>query len=223
MGNAFGGLGGTNINLLEYLASFVCHQAPERTLTIGSHFLPLCARCTGIYAGFLTGIIFQIITARRVNRIPSLGLSAISAILVFTLIIEGLGEKLQLWGLSNQGRLLVGLFGGSAISVTLFPLFNYFLQKDHTRKAAIALKDYILLLVLISFLFPSHYIPSSFLIFSFISVAGMLAMYLTANMTVAGMIIEWRKREPTLRNVSLMMGLVLALFVGEVVILRMVG
>jgi hypothetical protein len=84
------------------------------------------------------------------------------------------------------------------------------------------LKEYVSLLVLISLLFASHYIPTSFLIFSLGSVAGMLVIYLTANMTVAGMIIEWRKRVPNLRNASVMTGLVLALFLGEILILRMV-
>ena len=44
---------------LEYIGSLVCHQAPYRTIQIGGKFLPLCSRCTGIYLGFLLGILYQ--------------------------------------------------------------------------------------------------------------------------------------------------------------------
>ncbi|MFH1820931.1 MAG: DUF2085 domain-containing protein [Methanobacteriota archaeon] len=40
--------------MLEYTSFLVCHQIPERTLSIGGKLLPLCARCTGIYCGFFS-------------------------------------------------------------------------------------------------------------------------------------------------------------------------
>jgi uncharacterized membrane protein len=33
------------------IGSFVCHQRPERSFHLWAHQMPVCARCTGIYAG----------------------------------------------------------------------------------------------------------------------------------------------------------------------------
>jgi uncharacterized membrane protein len=37
--------------------SFVCHQAAERSFHLMGHPLAVCVRCTGIYLGFLLGVI----------------------------------------------------------------------------------------------------------------------------------------------------------------------
>lgn len=206
-------------SLFKYIGSFVCHQNPERTLMINGELLPLCARCTGIYSGFLAGIIYQIITRRKVNKLPSLGIITISAILILGLIIDGLGESIQLWELSNQGRLLMGLFCGGSISVILFPLFNYFLKKDSAHRI-IESKYYMGLLVLIILIFFFHYTNFSFLFFLIMSSTGLLANYLALNMTFAGMVLGWKKREITFANTSLITGFVLVLFVVEVLVLR---
>ncbi|MEJ7618997.1 MAG: DUF2085 domain-containing protein [Pyrinomonadaceae bacterium] len=34
---------------------YVCHQVPERSFQLQGHPLPVCARCLGLYAGFLIG------------------------------------------------------------------------------------------------------------------------------------------------------------------------
>lgn len=208
--------------MFEYAASFVCHQVPERTLTIGDRLLPLCARCTGIYSGFLIGIVFQILMGSRTNRLPPLAINALSAVIVLALIMEGLGQRLSLWELSNQARLALGLLCGSAISITVFPLFNYFLQRHPARSRSIPLQHYLGLLSVIGFFFAFHYVPSSSLIYAFISTAGMLAVYLVVNLTIAGIFLDWKRRMFTLRNSLTITGVVFALFLGETVILRIV-
>jgi uncharacterized membrane protein len=38
--------------------SYVCHQLPERSFFIAEHQFAVCARCTGLYAGFAVAVLF---------------------------------------------------------------------------------------------------------------------------------------------------------------------
>ncbi|MBW2172275.1 MAG: DUF2085 domain-containing protein [Deltaproteobacteria bacterium] len=209
--------------MLEFIASLVCHQVPERTLTIGGGLLPLCARCTGIYSGFLIGVVFQIIVDKKVNRLPSIWITTVSIVLILALTSEVLGEKLRLWELPNEGRLLTGLFCGSALSVISFPLLNYFLQKDGENEASIGSGSYVGLLVFVGLFFGLHYVSSSFFILSSFSVVGILVCYAAINLTIAGMVVNWKMREFNFRRTLVITSLVLTMFIGETVVLRMIG
>jgi uncharacterized membrane protein len=209
--------------MLEFVASFVCHQVPERTMTIGGQLLPLCARCTGIYSGFLIGVVFQAAARKKLNRLPSPWITTVSIVFVLSLITEALGEKLGLWALPSQGRLLLGLFCGSALSLGSFPLFNYFLQRDNRNGSSIGSANYLGLLAFLGLFSCLYCISASFLILSSISFAGIFVCYMAANMTIAGMLVNWRKKASDLRDTLALAGLILTLFIGEAVILGMMG
>ena len=43
--------------MLRWPFKIMCHGIPHRCLTIFDTPMPICARCTGIYAGFLSGLL----------------------------------------------------------------------------------------------------------------------------------------------------------------------
>ena len=46
---------------------YLCHQIPDRSFHLAGHQLGVCARCTGLYAGFAGGVLcFPLV--RRLNR-----------------------------------------------------------------------------------------------------------------------------------------------------------
>jgi uncharacterized membrane protein len=190
---------------------------------VGRHLLPLCARCTGIYGGFLLGFFYHLLF-KKGNReqLALKGVTLLSIFFISALIIEGLGEKIGLWHLSNQARFLIGLFGGGSISSVFLPLFNYFLRKNIAGHTALGFRDYIVLYALLIIFFSLQYFSSAFLLFSFISVSGILAIYFVSNMTLAGMVLNWQRRSRSLKNISLLAGLVLILFAVEILILKVV-
>ena len=50
----------------ERIFAWICHQNPERSLTLAGATLPLCARCFGLYAGFgLAGVMLPESPSRR--------------------------------------------------------------------------------------------------------------------------------------------------------------
>jgi len=110
---------------LEYIGSFFCHQMPERTIQVAGQYLPLCARCTGIYTGFLLGILYQFILRQtKIKELRNPKMLLISAFFIGFLIIDSLGSYLKLRSLSTYPRLMIGLSGGASISLFLYPVFN---------------------------------------------------------------------------------------------------
>src|SRR3972149_1130153 len=79
-----------------------CHRIPERSLHIDGHQLPLCARCTGIYIGLLTGWTF--IIARRRTRAAQLPPRLLKLVLfgfIGIMGIDGLNSTAMLVGLPH--------------------------------------------------------------------------------------------------------------------------
>jgi len=91
-----------------YLAgSLVCHQLPERSFHLGAAQLPVCARCLGIYAGFLACLL---ITFRiRGSRLAIIAGAVPTAV---TVAFEWLG----LWEPSNPARALAGVPLGAVVA-----------------------------------------------------------------------------------------------------------
>jgi uncharacterized membrane protein len=54
---AAGGVDSTLLSLLGRVYSRVCHQIGDRSFHIAGHPLAVCARCFGIYVGYLAGLI----------------------------------------------------------------------------------------------------------------------------------------------------------------------
>lgn len=62
-------LGHTDLASWNYqFFSPICHQVPSRSFAAWGHPLGVCARCAGIYAGFLAGILFLSLTLKRPLR-----------------------------------------------------------------------------------------------------------------------------------------------------------
>jgi len=86
----------------------MCHGIPHRCLTIFGTQMPICARCVGIYAGFLGGLaLFPLFrwASERAMRI---------ALFVATtpLFIDGVTQALRFRESTNQLRLATGLTTG---------------------------------------------------------------------------------------------------------------
>ncbi|MFP4345652.1 MAG: DUF2085 domain-containing protein [Anaerolineales bacterium] len=131
----------------DYIGAAVCHRLPEHSFFVDEHQLPVCQRCTGTFAGALTGILVHwlILRRRRAQRFPRpwvwalVGLSflvwaldGVNSTLATTTGPVSLGE-LTLAALYEPRpwlRLLTGTLMGMSMSIVLVPAFNQTVWRD---------------------------------------------------------------------------------------------
>lgn len=130
---------------LDAIAYAVCHRIAERSFHIGSLALPLCARCSGMYLGAMTGLTFQSILGPKRGKAPHWSIIAVLLAFVVAFGIDGSNSYLYLikqvrpgflpqipniYVPNNTLRLLTGSGMGLGIAVMLFPAFNQSIWKD---------------------------------------------------------------------------------------------
>jgi uncharacterized membrane protein len=130
----------------------VCHRISERSFHIGSIQLPLCARCSGMYLGAVTGLVFQTMISWKRLKIPHWSIIALLVVFVAAFGIDGSNSYLyllkqvspgilpnipNLYVPNNTLRLLTGSGMGMGMGVMLFPAFNQTIWIDGVDKRAI--------------------------------------------------------------------------------------
>ncbi len=83
----------------------VCHQISARSFHIGSFKLPLCARCSGMYLGAMTGLVFQAVVGRRRTKIPHWSILAALGVFLVAFGIDGANSYLYLIKQVSPGAL----------------------------------------------------------------------------------------------------------------------
>jgi uncharacterized membrane protein len=113
----------TNHNLLAFTIyrtfSSVCHQLPERSFFIAGHKFAVCARCTGLYAGFtLAALLYPAVRPLATIVAPPrkwLFLAATPLAIDFGLGFFGIWEN------THSSRLLSGLLLGAVSVLYVMP------------------------------------------------------------------------------------------------------
>lgn len=129
----------------------ICHRITVRSFIAGDYQLPLCARCTGIYLGAMTGLGVILASGRqRANRLPNWRINIVLGLFVIIMGIDGVNSYLTLFpgfeGIyppHNRLRLLTGIFCGLTLINIVYPMFNQSIWDDHgvTTPALYNLKE----------------------------------------------------------------------------------
>ncbi len=104
--------------LARLFFSPVCHQEVARSFSLWSKPLAVCARCTGIYAGFTLAVLAY--PAVRSRRLPPLQLPGLAAFLALT-ALDYAGTVLGIWENTMLSRSLTGLVAGLGLGLFLTP------------------------------------------------------------------------------------------------------
>jgi uncharacterized membrane protein len=115
---------------LDAVGYSVCHQIPEHSFTLFGRHMPLCSRCTGMYLGALTGLVFLLADKRR-SLLPAKKLYIPIGISALLFVVDGVNSFLafdpagfRFYTPQNALRLFSGAALGLAIPLFLVPVFN---------------------------------------------------------------------------------------------------
>ncbi len=216
--------GSTLAARLHLVVQGVCAQA--HFLYVGPLQMPLCARNTGIYAGFLGSLLYLLALGRgRAGRMPRLPLVIVLGLGVIAMAVDGTNSLLldmgnhNLYTPHNILRLITGLLMGTSMAVFLLLLFNLSLRANVRTEQRVlgawyeyagALLADVLLFGLIWTGPPALYYPLA--IFSVLGIVGVL---FTTNVFVVAMVSGFENRLRRLPQLSRPATIALLLTAGE--------
>ena len=91
----------------------VCHQIADRSFSCFGRPLAVCARCTGIYLGFLIGLgLYPLL--RGWGR-PALPAGRVFFLVSAPILLDTAANFLRLWDTPNAGRLVTGILWGTIL------------------------------------------------------------------------------------------------------------
>lgn len=211
----FGGVLLLPMGALAYRLQMVVHGvcAQAHYLTIGPYRMPLCARNTGIYAGFLATVLYLLILGRaRAAKLPPLSIALVLLVAVGAMALDGFNSlALDLGGYNlytprNSLRVITGLGMGMAIATFMLLMLNLSLRYDARHEQRI-IRNWVELIggfvvaaglyVLIFFAPASLYYP-----LAIFSVVGIIGVLFITNLFVIAMISGWEGRVRTLRQIA---------------------
>ena len=111
--------------ILSRIGFAVCHQLPGHTLSFGGRLMPLCARCTGIYAGlFFTVLLLLALGRVRRTQLPPVLAVALGVGFFAAMAADAFSALLGWRETNNALRLATGVLTGIALLTLGLPLAN---------------------------------------------------------------------------------------------------
>ena len=112
--------------------SYVCHQIPERSFFIGEHQFAVCARCTGLYAGFtLATVVYPLVRSLRQIEAPARKWLFIAAA---PLAIDFMLGYVGIWNNTHFSRFATGALLGAVAVLYIMPGLIDLSLRDWGRK-----------------------------------------------------------------------------------------
>lgn len=221
---------------MHWLGMGLCHQLPARSFFGGGHQLPVCARDTGIYLGFVISlaVISALDRGRHRDRMPPAWLLAVGAVLVAVLGWDGVTEYAGLRTTTNVIRLATGLGTGFALALVVVPILNSQLWSRRSSERVLGSPwDGAAWLGALVVSFPVVYFggPAIGIAYPVVAALCILATFTGVNLVVVALVPAFEHKAAHLRDTWRPVAIALAVSIAELaaadalrlVLLRLVG
>ncbi len=125
---------GVPLNALIYsVFAPTCHQLPSRSFHLWGFPLAVCGRCTGIYLGFLAGLLsFPFLRGLGGQDMPR---PRTFVILSLPMAVDALANFFNIWSTGNALRLITGFAWGTILPFYFLAGLNgIFVKNDVEQK-----------------------------------------------------------------------------------------
>lgn len=137
--------GSLTLNAGDYAGAAFCHRITSRSFTIAGRPMPLCARCSGMYIGFMVYFLMTLLAGReRWTAFPKLPIMGLFVLFVAIMGFDGVNSYShffvntpKLYTPNNYLRLFTGLGTGLAIGAFIIPTVGQVLWREQVWRAAI--------------------------------------------------------------------------------------
>ena len=177
-------------NLYNEIGFSVCHQLPSRSIFIDGVKMPVDARMTGMFVGFIITIIFVLFLYSRASSMPPRHIIIIGIVSIAFLAFDGITSYAHLRETNNMIRLSTGFPVGIFMALMLQSAFNDTKTDATEQKVLSSIKHQIWLLAITlvtfgliigRFSFLKHVLPP-------LIIGGVISSFLIVNLTVFNMI-----------------------------------
>ena len=176
--------GASLLDRLRWLDSGICAQIPTHSFYPGGERLPLCARNTGIYLGFIVTLILLYSTGRgRAQQLPPWPMIVMLACGVIALAIDGFNSLALDLGLPhlyqphNLLRLATGLVTGLAMALLALQILNQLFWRGYNQQHSLPTWKSLLV-----------YLPVLILCFFAVASQSIFVLYPLALLSTAGIL-----------------------------------
>lgn len=120
-----GGIWGESVTLTHWTGEMfrgICHQNPERSFIVKGAYMAVNTRCFGIFTGLLAGwMLIPVFVFTTIKNNWALWVLLLAVILQ---IIDYSGNLFQVWENTNMSRFYLGMFLGTAVSLSIGDQFK---------------------------------------------------------------------------------------------------
>ncbi len=111
---------------LHWLGFGLCHQLPARSFFGGGVSVPVCARDTGIYIGFVASFALMALRDRGRHRseLPTVPFLVVGGLFLAAMAWDGVTSYAGWRTTSNDLRLITGLLAGWSLPLVVAPMLN---------------------------------------------------------------------------------------------------
>jgi uncharacterized membrane protein len=206
---------------LHWLGFGLCHQLPERSFFGGGLQVPVCARDTGIYVGFVLSLalIALLDRGRRRSGLPEWSLLVLGGAMIAVMAWDGVTSYAGLRSTTNDIRLATGLMTGWALPLIVVPLLNSQLWvRDTAERVLAGWRETALWLVGLpaSFALTRWGLPALGVVYPVLVAACIVITFTSVNLIVATLAPRFERRADRLLRAWPAMLVALALSVVEV-------
>ena len=156
--------------ILYFFGHGFCHQFPERSLEAGGLYFSVCARCTGIYLGFILTLVIIFILAKITRgreapaAMPPAWAIAVGGILIVPMAIDGVGSYTGIYVTTNLLRFITGYLCGMGVAViTSGGILSLLARPNHSLRAIDKPGKLVLVVVISAVLGALFYITYGFM------------------------------------------------------------